>query len=81
MTITKRRSPTGMPIYEIEDARNLLATSNSYNELTYKHIASEAKVHPQTASRFLRGITRFPRFSTVVGISRAMGYSTLLKKD
>ena len=48
--------------------------------LPYRRIAKDAGVAPSTVSRLERGITRHPRFSTMVLIANAIGCEYILQR-
>lgn len=48
------------------------------NGVKMKDIAHKAGVRPQTVSRLAYGETKYPRFSTVLGVLIAIGYDLQL---
>jgi transcriptional regulator with XRE-family HTH domain len=55
---------------------DLIRTAYSQGELELKSLAAEARVHPQTISRWLYGDVKRPQNWTVQKVLRALGVET-----
>jgi hypothetical protein len=62
------------------DALLLYLRRGSNSHEPYKDLANRARLHPATISRLDRGITRHPRFETMVSLAYALGLEYQLRE-